>query len=67
MRCRSGKHEWTYAVDADRCCDPAWSRQQRRYGEHDDLDPLGRRMVAAPWVIFGWVRVDGAAAADVGR
>jgi hypothetical protein len=26
MKCRSGHHEWVDQIDANRCCDPAWSR-----------------------------------------
>ena len=46
MRCKSGKHEWTDQVDAERCCDPAWERQGRplAFGI-EDMDQDGRRFV----------------------
>jgi hypothetical protein len=65
MKCRSGQHEWCDLTDAERCCDPAWSRRLRPYGDADDLDPVGRRLIV-PWMISGWVRVDEAAATKGG-
>ena len=59
MRCKSGKHEWTDQVDAERCCNPEWERQGRplAFGI-EDMDQDGRRFVVTGglmWV-YGWVR-----------
>jgi hypothetical protein len=60
MRCKSGKHEWTEALDASRCCSAYWRRDMRMRGQEDDLDPAGRQVVTAGGVVFvwGWVATE---------
>jgi hypothetical protein len=54
VKCVSGKHEWTERVSAERCCSGKWQRQLRLFGEHGDLNPLGR--IYSGSLVYGWVR-----------
>jgi hypothetical protein len=54
MTCCSGRHAWIDRTSRERCCNPAWRRDTRLFGEHIDLDQAGR--VYSDGFVFGWVR-----------
>ena len=58
-KCQSGRHHWTDPRDAARCCSPEWRRELRIWGDHDDLDPEGRRYDPQGFV-HGWVKMSSA-------